>query len=43
MTGKKAEVKKNWVAPELKKVDIELITALSKSPYSHSDGGSSHS
>ena len=32
MTGntvKKVEIRKNWVAPELKKMDIEKITATS--------------
>jgi len=43
MTGKKTEVKKNWVAPELKKVDIEQITAASRSPSTVSDGGATHS
>ena len=35
MTGKtvkKVEIKKNWIAPELKKIDIELITAGGPNP-----------
>jgi hypothetical protein len=42
-TSKKVENRKNWVAPELKKIDIELITASGRSPYTHSDGGATHS
>jgi len=32
MSGKKAEIRKNWVAPELKKIDIEEITAKTMAP-----------
>jgi hypothetical protein len=35
-TAKKAEVRKNWVAPELKKIDIEAVTAKTAAP---ADGG----
>ena len=43
MTGntvKKVEIRKNWVAPELKKMDIEKITATSTFG-SHVEGGNS--
>lgn len=35
-TGKKVENMKNWVAPQLKKIDVELITAAS--PGARNDG-----
>jgi hypothetical protein len=41
-TDKKVEIRKNWVAPELKKVDIELITA-GGGPRNSNDGFSSQS
>ncbi len=43
MTGntvKKVEIRKNWVAPELKKMDIGQITATS-TVGSHAEGGNS--
>ncbi|MFZ0338477.1 MAG: hypothetical protein WAL45_10625 [Terracidiphilus sp.] len=43
MTGntvKKVEIRKNWVAPELKKIDIGQITA-SSTVGSHTEGNSS--
>ncbi len=43
MTGntvKKVEIRKNWVAPELKKMDIEKITAVDTFG-SHVEGGNS--
>jgi hypothetical protein len=44
-TGKKSEIKKNWVAPELKKIDVEQITASGTSGGSPDGGtgGNSHS
>lgn len=45
MTGKtveNVENRKNWVAPKLKKVDIELVTANFNHGALH-DGTSSHS
>lgn len=42
-TTKKAEVRKNWVAPELKKVGIEEITATGPSHTGDYDGSLSHS
>ena len=44
MTGntvKKVEIRKNWVAPELKKIGIEKITAMSNTYGSHTEGGNS--
>ncbi len=43
MTGntvKKVEIRKNWVAPELKKIDIGQITA-SSTVGSHPENGNS--
>lgn len=45
MTGKtveNVENRKNWVAPKLKKVDIELVTASYHAGMLH-DSSSSHS
>lgn len=40
-TAKKTEVRKNWVTPELKKIDIETITASNTKPKAGNyDGGS---
>jgi len=43
--AKKAEVRKNWVTPELKKIDIESITAANTKPKTgnYDDGNSNHS
>ncbi|MGA8743605.1 MAG: hypothetical protein WB561_20605 [Terracidiphilus sp.] len=38
-TDKKTEIRKDWVAPELRKTSIEQITASSRG-CSASDGGS---
>lgn len=32
------EPRKEWVAPELKKIDVEVITAGSSTPNSDGDG-----
>jgi hypothetical protein len=44
-TEKKSEIKKNWVTPELKKIDVEQITASGPSGASADGGtgGNSHS
>jgi hypothetical protein len=42
MTGstvKKAKIRKNWVAPELKKIDIEAITAHNATTPTFDGGG----
>jgi hypothetical protein len=38
-TDKKVEIRKNWVVPELKKVDIEEITAHGTGPGNDGSGG----
>jgi hypothetical protein len=42
---KKSEIKKNWVTPELKKIDVEQITASGASGPNADGGtgGNSHS
>lgn len=44
-TAKKAEFRKNWITPELKKIDIETITATDTKPKTVYDGtyGVNHS
>jgi hypothetical protein len=39
-TGKKVDIKKNWVKPELKKIDIGQVTAVD-TYGSHTEGGNS--
>lgn len=41
IAGSKMETRKQWVAPELKKIDIERITANNRGPGSDSGSHSS--
>jgi hypothetical protein len=42
-TAKKAEIRKNWVTPQLKKIGIEEITASGPAHSGGFDGFTNHS